>query len=80
MFAFEEGYAGVTGDKYKPGGVLETMWNSSLIGTSSSVTSEINNYVEKGCTAFELKFIYDNVDQMIEQWHDFSDNVMPSFQ
>lgn len=79
MFAFEEGYAGVTGDKYKPGGVLETMWNSSLIGTSSSVTSEINNYVEKGCTAFELKFIYDNVDQMIEQWHDFAENVMPSF-
>ena len=79
MLAFEEGYAGVTGDQYKPGGVLETMWNASLIGTANSVTSEIKNYISNGCTAFELKFIYDSVDQLIDQWHDFAENVMPNF-
>jgi alkanesulfonate monooxygenase SsuD/methylene tetrahydromethanopterin reductase-like flavin-dependent oxidoreductase (luciferase family) len=80
MRAFEEGYAGVTGTKYAADpDVLQTMWKSSLIGTPESVTEEIANYLEKGCTAFELKFIYDDINHMSDQWNMFAEKVMPNF-
>ena len=55
------------------------MWNSSLIGSSESVTARIAEYLEAGCTAFEMKFIYHNVDHMIEQWTQFTEEVAPNF-
>jgi probable F420-dependent oxidoreductase len=80
MEAFEEGYAGVTGSKYSPDpDVLATMWKSSLIGTPETVSEEIQRYLDCGCTAFELKFIYDDVQQMLDQWHLFAEDVMPNF-
>ena len=82
MQAFEEGYAGVTGAQNMYAAdpdVLATMWKSSLIGTSDTVSEELQQYIDSGCTAFELKFIYDNVDQLIEQWEIFAESVMPNF-
>lgn len=80
MKAFEEGYAGVTGTKYAADPeVLATMWKSSLIGTAESVTEEIQQYIDNGCTAFELKFIYDDVEHMLDQWNVFAESVMPHF-
>lgn len=80
MLAFEEGYAGTTGifaDDGKKADTLAEIWNSSLIGSPESVAERISEYLESGCTAFEMKFIYDNVDQLIEQWEMFWSEVAP---
>ena len=80
MLAFEEGYAGTTGifaDEGKKADTLAEIWNSSLIGSPTSVAERISEYLESGCTAFEMKFIYHNVNQLIEQWEMFWDEVVP---
>ena len=80
MLAFEEGYAGTTGilsDEGKKADTLAEIWNSSLIGSPQSVSDRINEYLSVGCTAFEMKFIYHNVDHLIEQWHRFTEEVVP---
>ena len=80
MLAFEEGYAGTTGifsDAGQKTDTLNEIWASSLIGSSDSVAERINEYLESGCTAFEMKFIYHSVDHQIEQWQRFCDEVLP---
>ena len=81
MLAFEEGYAGTTGgfaDEGKRADALQEIWKSSLIGSAASVSEEITRYLSAGCTAFELKFIYSSIDQLIEQWHMFTEEVLPN--
>lgn len=82
MGVFEEGYAGTIGgfaeDKEKVDPLAE-IWKSSLVGSPEDVRDEIERYVEAGCTAFELKFIYHTVDHMIEQWRTFVEKVGPAF-
>lgn len=80
MLAFEEGYAGTTGifaDEGERADTLQEIWNSSLIGSAESVAERINQYLESGCTAFEMKFIYHTVDHLVEQWDRFFAEVVP---
>ena len=82
MLAFEEGYAGTTGgfaDEGERADTLAEIWNASLVGTPESVTERIQEYLDSGCTFFELKFIYHTVDHMIEQWTRFTEEVAPNF-
>lgn len=80
MLAFEEGYAGTTGgfaDAGKRSDTLKEIWNSSLVGSTDWVIEEMQRYLQAGCTAFELKFIYHSLDQLIEQWERFMADVAP---
>lgn len=80
LLAFEEGYAGTTGifaDEGKRSDTLAEIWNSSLIGSPESVAERISEYLEVGCTMFEMKFIYHTVDHLIEQWERFWNEVVP---
>ncbi len=84
MGAFEEGYAGTTGGVGAPrdadtGNTLDEIWRSSLIGSTSAVGDEIQRYVDAGCTAFELKFIYHSLDHLVEQLSMFADEIAPRF-
>ena len=61
MGAFETGYAGTTGgfaEDQKSSGYPERDLESSLVGTPEQVRDRVHEYVEAGCTYFELKFIY----------------------
>lgn len=82
MLAFEEGYSGTTGG-FADGGAQEDtlaeIWNSSLIGSTESVTDQIGRFIESGCTFFELKFIYRDLNHLEEQWRWFAERVMPKF-
>ena len=82
VLAFEEGYEGTTGafaDEGKRADVLTEIWNSSMIGSPESVTGQIQDYLDAGCTVFELKFIYHTVDHLVEQWERFMTEVAPNF-
>ncbi len=82
MLAFEEGYAGTTGihiSAQERTDTLEAIWASSLIGSPDDVAHQIRNYLDSGCTAFEMKFIYHSVDHLIEQWTRFQEEVAPNF-
>jgi len=82
MLAFEEGYAGTTGhhqSEEERGDTLTAIWNSSLVGSPDDVSGQIQAYLDAGCTAFEMKFIYHSVDQLIEQWTRFQEEVAPNF-
>lgn len=82
MGAFETGYAGTTGafaeDKQKAD-TLGEIWASSLIGSPEHVRDRIHEYVDAGCTYFELKFIYHDLDHLFEQWRRFASVVLPDF-
>lgn len=82
MRAFDDAYEGTSGTFALEAEVDHTaeMWNSSLIGTPETVSERIAAYMEAGCTVFEMKFIYHNVDHMVEQWTRFSEEVAPNFQ
>jgi len=82
VLAFEEGYEGTTGllaDGEASSDMLTEIWNSSLIGSPEAVTTQIQEYLDAGCTAFEMKFIYHTVDHLIEQWTRFTEEVAPNF-
>lgn len=82
VLAFEEGYEGTTGtfaDEGKRADMLTEIWNSSMIGSPESVAGQIEEYLDAGCTVFELKFIYHTVDHLLEQWGRFMEEVAPSF-
>jgi probable F420-dependent oxidoreductase len=80
MGAFEEGYAGTTGAFAEDAAsTLGEIWASSLIGTPEEVKDRIEQYVAAGCTYFELKFIYHDLDHLFTQWRSFAEIVMPAF-
>jgi probable F420-dependent oxidoreductase len=82
VLAFEEGYEGTTGllaEETDNTDMLTEIWNSSLIGSSEDVAAQIGEYLEAGCTAFEMKFIYHTVDHLLEQWAKFTEEVAPNF-
>lgn len=82
MLAFEEGYAGTTGllsDEGKKSDALQEIWNSSLVGSPEAVSERLQEYLDAGCTFFELKFIYHTVDHLIEQWTRFTEEVAVTF-
>ena len=61
MLAFEEGYAGTTGHHEgadERADTLTAIWASSLVGSPDEVSDQIQKYLDAGCTAFEMKFIY----------------------
>jgi probable F420-dependent oxidoreductase len=82
MGAFEQGYAGTTGrfaEDQQATSTLNEIWASSLIGTPEQVRDRIAAYVDAGCTYFELKFIYHDLEHLFAQWRSFADVVMPAF-
>ena len=82
MLAFEEGYAGTTGIHLSEEERTDTMtaiWAASLVGSPDDVTQRIQEYLDSGCTAFEMKFIYHSTDHLIEQWTRFQEEVAPNF-
>ena len=82
MRAFEEGYAGTTGihlSKEQRTDTLSQIWASSLVGSPDDVSEQIQAYVESGCSAFEMKFIYHTVDHLVEQWTRFQEEVAVNF-
>lgn len=82
VLAFEEGYEGTIGtfaDEGKRADMLAEIWNSSIIGSPESVAGQIQEYLDAGCTVFEMKFIYHTVDHLLEQWNRFMEEIAPSF-
>jgi probable F420-dependent oxidoreductase len=82
MGAFEEGYAGTTGgfaDSPESADTLSEIWASSLIGTPEQVRDKLHEYVSAGCTYFELKFIYHDLEHLLSQWQSFMKVVAPDF-
>jgi probable F420-dependent oxidoreductase len=78
MGVFEEGYAGTTGGfSDGDGSTLDAIWASSLVGSPSDVASRIGEFIDSGCTVFELKFIYHTIDDLIGQLNMFADEVAP---
>jgi probable F420-dependent oxidoreductase len=78
MGVFEEGYAGTTGAfSDTDASTMDEIWASSLVGSSSDVVSRIGEFLDSGCTVFELKFIYHTIDDLIEQLQRFSAEVAP---
>ena len=78
MGVFEEGYAGTTG-AFSDGqtSALDEIWASSLVGSPSDVVDRIGEFVDAGCTVFELKFIYHDIDDLLGQLRMFADEVAP---
>jgi probable F420-dependent oxidoreductase len=56
--------------------VLEQAWATSLVGSPTDIRSEVERYIDAGCTAFELKFIYHSIVHMIAQMRQFAQGVM----
>jgi probable F420-dependent oxidoreductase len=82
MRAFEEGYAGTTGgfaDDQNATDSLSEIWASSLVGSTEEVREQVHRFVDAGCTYFELKFIYHDIDHLLQQWRTFADHIMPDF-
>ena len=52
---------------------------SSLIGSVDEVRDTIGHYVDNGVTHFEMKFIYQGVDNLLDQLQLFSAEVLPAF-
>jgi len=56
---------------------LEQAWATTLVGTTDDVRSEVKRYIDAGCGAFELKFIYHSIDHMVSQMRQFAEAVFP---
>jgi probable F420-dependent oxidoreductase len=65
-----------TGSGQTDAGFLEQAWATSLVGSPTDIRAEVERYIESGCTAFELKFIYHSIDHMIAQMRQFAQGVM----
>jgi probable F420-dependent oxidoreductase len=55
---------------------LEQAWATSLVGTVGDIRPEVQRYIGAGIGAFELKFIYHNVDHLVTQMRKFADGVI----
>jgi alkanesulfonate monooxygenase SsuD/methylene tetrahydromethanopterin reductase-like flavin-dependent oxidoreductase (luciferase family) len=82
MLAFEEGHASTTGPHQSDderGDTISAIWASSLVGSPDEVSAQIQDYLDAGGTTFEMKFIYQSIDHLIEQWTRFQEEVAPNF-
>ncbi len=52
---------------------------SSLIGSTDEVFKKVETLVDSGVNHFEMKFIYSNMNNCVDQLRLFSNEVMPSF-
>ena len=55
---------------------LAQAWATSLVGTVDGIRDEVARYMHAGCDAFELKFIYHDIDHLIGQMRRFADGVI----
>lgn len=55
---------------------LDQAWATSLVGTVEGIREEVGRYAGAGCHAFELKFIYHDIDHLIRQMHQFAEGVI----
>ena len=55
---------------------LAQAWSTSLVGTVEGIREEVRRYMEAGCGAFELKFIYHDIDHLVAQMRQFADGVI----
>lgn len=81
MGVFEEGYAGTVGAFAAEGttSAMDEIWASSLVGSPADVTSRIGEFLDAGCTVFELKFVYHSIEDLVGQMTAFATEVAPSF-
>jgi hypothetical protein len=82
MDVLDAAYTGVTGrfsDQGTEAETLSELWNASLIGSPEDLTAEIGRYLDAGCSYFEMKFIYNTVDHLLEQMAMFASEVVPNF-
>jgi probable F420-dependent oxidoreductase len=56
--------------------VLAQAWATSLVGTVDGIREEVRRYIGAGCGAFELKFIYNDIDHLVAQMRQFADGVI----
>ncbi len=57
----------------------ETIAASALVGSPEEIQHKVQRYVDAGVSHFELKFVYQNLDHLLEQLELFSSEVLPSF-
>jgi len=55
---------------------LGQAWATSLVGTTASIQEEVTRYVDAGVDAFELKFIYHDIDHLVLQMNQFAKGVI----
>jgi probable F420-dependent oxidoreductase len=58
---------------------LEDAINGTFVGSPDEIASKVAAFVEGGIDHFELKFMYHNEGQLIEQLHLWSDEIIPKF-
>jgi probable F420-dependent oxidoreductase len=68
--------AEATGTRLEEAGFLEQAWATSLVGPVAEIRSEVRHYMEAGCGAFELKFIYHSIDHLLKQMREFAEGVI----
>jgi len=52
---------------------------ASLIGSTEEVSEAVRRYVDGGVTHFEMKFIYQSIDHLVDQMQLFQEEIMPAF-
>jgi alkanesulfonate monooxygenase SsuD/methylene tetrahydromethanopterin reductase-like flavin-dependent oxidoreductase (luciferase family) len=52
---------------------------SSLIGSTEEVAEAVRRFVDSGVTHFEMKFIYQSIDHLVDQLHLFHEEIMPAY-
>jgi alkanesulfonate monooxygenase SsuD/methylene tetrahydromethanopterin reductase-like flavin-dependent oxidoreductase (luciferase family) len=58
---------------------LGATWERNLIGSAEDIVARVSAFADGGCEAFELKFIYFDVDHLIRQLEEFGESVLPEF-
>ena len=57
----------------------EAIASAGLIGSPQTLVDKISQYVEAGVQHYEMKFIYHDVEHLIQQLELFADKVIPEF-
>lgn len=52
---------------------------SGLVGSTQEVREKLEQYVDAGVTHYEMKFIYRDVPDLLEQLHMFAADISPAF-
>jgi len=58
---------------------LDRIQAASLIGSPARMRERVGEFIEAGVTHFELKFIYQTVDNLLQQMELFAESVFPAF-